>query len=461
MGTQHAAPQGPDGVPAMRYVFCQKDNRGVNIHARMFPGTGPRSEAKWWAKRSSPGRSGVVLVLPDALSKTAYRDVQDKVRRYVRVFWIELPNEVGAALSDLGFSSLVALEMTSEAAMLLWSREATSSIPRQMFDDSLKAASHVWNVAWLQEAFLAEQEQSTAPELFEYVNQTTDVAAIRHKRGQGPGGVSKLAKRRENRRESGDITKTTQHNAMRRLAREKGDFLSLLHLVHIVARQDYYQLKDNPGTFAFWDIPKASDPTKYTRKELGDFLEKHLDTSVLTSVELSWGVEYLLDHYSTVFPWLEAGIDQIEFERLRRGKWRADQGLAQSAEEAVRAMTGEDKPASWNKKLLTKVIREASQDSHEEERLAAFQPPAPTPQFSPKAAPADLTRTDTFPPVRPPPPIDPPPPSHPPPVVVPSSSHGQAAAAPGSSQAHKNLQVEVQLRRSRRRPGVPMQVLCR
>ena len=115
MGTQYAAPQGPDEVPAMRYVFCQKDNRAMNMHARMFPGTGQRMDAKWWAKRTPPSESDTDLVLPDALSKTTYRDASDKVRRYVRVLLIELPNEIGAALSDLGFSSLVALEMTSEA----------------------------------------------------------------------------------------------------------------------------------------------------------------------------------------------------------------------------------------------------------------------------------------------------------------------------------------------------------
>ena len=119
----------------------------MNTNARMFPNTDQRQNARWWARRTPPGGADTDLVLPDALSKTIYRDVNDKVRRYVRVLWLELPNEIGAALCELGFSSLVALELTSEAAMLLWSRAPTSSIPREAFDAALRTTSHVRDTA--------------------------------------------------------------------------------------------------------------------------------------------------------------------------------------------------------------------------------------------------------------------------------------------------------------------------
>ena len=85
--------------------------------------------------------------------------------------------------------------------------------------------------------------------------------------------------------------------------REKGDFLTLPHVIHFVAHQDHFQLRDRPGPFpGFWAIPDVRDPAHLTKKQIGDYLEQHLDTAVLTSVELTWGIEYLLDHYGTVFP---------------------------------------------------------------------------------------------------------------------------------------------------------------
>ncbi len=121
--------------------------------------------------------------------------------------------------------------------------------------------------------------------------------ATTEERFQAP--LSKFAKRRENRKAAGDTTTTSQHYATRRLTREKGDFLTLLHLIHIVARQDLFHLRAHPDQqFAFWGIPEVPEEAKHTRKQLGDFLEANLDTKTLTSVELSWGVEYLLESWN-------------------------------------------------------------------------------------------------------------------------------------------------------------------
>ncbi len=427
--TRPAQSQGQGGAPPFRFVFCQRNCRTFNGHAQLFPGTVSRSEARFWAHRADEGRIQTDLVLPDALSKTVFREVDGKVRRFVRIVLIELASEVGLGLHELGFSSLVALEMTSEAAMFLWSREASSSIPRRLFDASVQAATHVRTFAWLQQAVMNEGDEGDLdPQTFDHFNQRVDVSGIRHEREPVSEGPSRLGRKRENRRKGGDVSINTRYNAERRLVKEKGDFLTLLHLIHIVARQDVFQLEDADRNqpFAFWNSPRVPEVARYNRKDLGEFLEDNLDTTTLVSVEFHWGVEYLLAHYKSIFPWIEGGLDMIEEERQRRGQAYADQGVQASAAEAMRVLADQEKVRDWNKRLLERAIREASQDSHEEAVRAAYPPPPMTP------AKAESPSAD------PPPPASPPPPPQPPPTVLTSaSSRGQAAAAPGRVQGQQ------------------------
>ena len=133
------------------------------------------------------------------------------------------------------------------------------------------------------------------------------------------------------------------------------------------------------------------------------------------------GFEYLLEHYKAIFPWIEGGLDLIEEERIRRGRESADQGAQASATEAIRALTEKDEMRAWNKKLLERTIREASQDSHEGALRAAFSVPAVTPAAAESAE------------------AEPSPPSYPPPSAAdPSSSHGQTVVAPGSVQEQQS-----------------------
>ena len=38
-----------------------------------------------------------------------------------------------------------------------------------------------------------------------------------------------------------------------------------------------------------------------TKKELQDFLKENFSTETLASVELQWGLDYLMDHYKSLF----------------------------------------------------------------------------------------------------------------------------------------------------------------
>ena len=61
-----------------------------------------------------------------------------------------------------------------------------------------------------------------------------------------------------------------------------------------------------PGQpFRFWEIPDVPADHGMTMGELGDFLQEHFSTETLTSVELQWGLEYLMDHYTSLFAGLE------------------------------------------------------------------------------------------------------------------------------------------------------------
>jgi hypothetical protein len=321
--------------------------------------------------------------------------------------------------------------MTSEAAMLLWSRQATSAIPRNLLDDTVRNAAHIRANIWLQQAIRDARDGGLPEHMLAHLDNQTDVSASRHERRSTDLQVSRLARRRENRRQFGHAAKNTQDNAARRVVKEKGDFLTLLHLIHVVARQDAFQEVDSERPFAFWKIPHVPEGARSTRKDLGNFLEENLDTTTLTSVELNWGVEYLLSHYSAIFPWIEGGLDLLEEERLRRSREQANEGATASVTEAVRAFAEREALRNWTIRLRQAqqqtAAREASQDSHEEAvRAPRSSPPVtPSPFPSPTLSPASAGAGAT----------SPPPPSYPPPSDNdPANLHGQTVVAPGSSQ---------------------------
>jgi hypothetical protein len=256
------------------------------------------------------------LVTLDVLSKTVFREVGDRNRRWVRVAMFELANEVGLALHACGFSTLVALEITSEAAMGMWCREATASIPRQLFDAASRVNTR--NYALFHHVLhnAATDEAAQASLARHLPAQEVPAEAVRQeRRSDTTAARTRVQKRRANPKSSGNAAKLSQDSDARRLVKDKGEFLTLLNVIHIVARKDTYQDPVSGHPFGFWEIPEVPAENRNTMKALGDYLKDHFSTETLTSVELQWGLDYLMDHYSTLFPGLEEGLEVLDPER--------------------------------------------------------------------------------------------------------------------------------------------------
>ena len=145
-----------------RWVFCQQDNSIRNQHARYFPGTGPRAQSQFWGAKPPRGRSDQDLITLDVVSKMVFRDPTVVLRRYVRILLVELPNEIGAALIEQGFSQFAALEMLYEAALELRCREAfvSKALTRTQAEATVTEKR---NAALIQEALHGSGQCRTHP----------------------------------------------------------------------------------------------------------------------------------------------------------------------------------------------------------------------------------------------------------------------------------------------------------
>ena len=112
---------------------------------------------------------------------------------------------------------------------------------------------------------------------------TTDVPAeaVRNERSSNnpSAATTRCQRRRNNRKASGDTSKLTQEGATRRVTKDRGEFLTLLHVIHLVARQDTHQWVVPGHPFGFWETPEVSEDERTSMKALGNYLRDNFPTA--------------------------------------------------------------------------------------------------------------------------------------------------------------------------------------
>ena len=127
----------------------------------------------------------------------------------MRVFMLELANEVGiGAMHECGFSTLVAVEITTDAAMGMWCRGATASIPRQLFVAASRV--NVRNVVLFQHVVHNTSSDDRALPSLDAFLQATEEASTLQTRYVDTSSGSRAQKRRANHKLYGNKDKTCQ-----------------------------------------------------------------------------------------------------------------------------------------------------------------------------------------------------------------------------------------------------------